>query len=554
MKQKILFIILTIFFILYFGFRNFNVNATMLDENNSYPISFESFNLFKGYSDDLEDSIEHYNYYVAAYLENADITITMTGEVNGLDFAIYEEDIISNGKIVEIKYSYEDTVFFHLIIADIIKVEKDEEIFLGDLYNNYQSLFIVKDTTYEFNVFDMYDDHNYEKVTSAIKDYRFSFLVGTTMNQNTFYLENDCHIVMSYANKLTLDEIIENVTISDLSGEYYTRIVNNTYDYYESDVGTYSLRIIANDTYNHYSFQDVIIDVVDLIEPKIKQKEIIKVPYDYELTKTELIQYFEIDEYSEYDYEFDLSNYNKKVLGTYDLSLTVTDIYGNEATYYFSVLVEDNESPQIGFAKDIIIDNLEKKSIEEIRELALLSVVDNYDGDLIDKVVLVDLDDYENNNMKAKTFRFMVEVYDSNSNYARGNILVNVIDVDYPTIEINKYMILTQKGASLNKEDIINLFNSLGYSLEKEDIDGDCFTLSSLSGEYEFIYTIDGNDNEGTISTDLIIEPTPIEIIHNEEIIKEEGTNITLIIVISIFALILSSSIGFGIILYKKKH
>lgn len=554
MKRKILCFCMT-FIAIFLVCLNQNVYASIACDE--IPMMTNSpFNFVRGTLDINEFNQENYdkfNYFIAQYVESGYLTSDIDGKFGTNSVRFSEKATITNGVLTGIEYRFNEKIFFEGLIEDgEITIIKDEEVFLGEIYSDYSLRFQQKSYNYDGTFLEFYPDHSIDDFEVHIEGFAFNWLGTLIVLPNTYYEGHDCHIVMPYNNKLTMDEILDNVIISDFSDDYDMHVDSTDYEYETSKTGTYHLRVIANDRSNHYTFQDVIIDVVDIISPVITQNKPIILDYPADITEEDLIEYFDIEEENDYFYSIDLTDYHNE-LGTYSLTLEVNDEYNNESSLDFTVTIVDQKAPNIGHLLSINVNNLEYTDYDQISQLSLLSIVDNYDGDMKDKAIFNDLDDYQNNYHKPGTYRIQVEVSDTAGNSTSSIIKVNVKDADYPIIEIDKYLIVTEKGSPLTKEEVIELFKSLGYILEDEDIDGDVFNLTSLDGEYDFNYQLEDTIKDGIISTKIEnSEPSIISPQVEKQI--EEGMNLTLILIISISSFALITFLVLGIVLYKKKH
>ena len=537
-----------------FGINNYAFAAIIPNDISGY-CAYSSFNYCKGILDNehfdekLYDTI---NEKVGKYIKDGFIETTLPGIVGSRRSWITENLYFYDGILNEVEYLFEDDLFFEAKIYDKdVEVLVDYELDFAAMNRYEYSRFIAEGPSISLREVVFYDDNDFDQVMYDARDYCLSYLSGLMIQDNTLYKDLDCHIVMEYNNKLSLEQIKDAIKANDNSKKGHFQIVENEYDEKTSGIGTYNMLILAYDDYNHFCKQKVIIDVRDDIAPIINIKKPIIVDYNTTLKDEDLIKYFDIIEESEYKYSFDLEKYNKEELGTYELTLEVTDIYNNSSRYDFSITVKDTSAPVVTHL-NLSLDNLYKRSLEELIQLAKFTAIDNYDGDVISKLKFESYSRYEDNYYAPGLYLINYSIEDSSGNSCNSFFTVWVEDVDYPTIEVGKYCILKEKGSTITKEEVLELLENSGYSVDIESIDGECFSLTSLDGEYSFIYEEDGIVKEGIVLTSedkKIVEEveTPIETITNE-------TNPTFIICVSIGLASAVSLIILFIFVYKKKH
>ena len=160
------------------------------------------------------------------------------------------------------------------------------------------------------------------------------------------------------------------------------------------------------------------------------------------------------------------------------------------------------------------------------------------------------LDDYENNYMNLGTYQFMVSVQDSSSNKVSVKFNIYVRDYTAPIIKLEQYVILTEKGKPIAKEQIIELFQTLGYSIDGSMMNSECFSLDALDGEYPLEIELETGD----IEHDIISTERDMNISFDEPIKDENNINLALILSLSIGGFLLLSIGTMGIIIYKKRH
>jgi hypothetical protein len=527
------------------------VQAGIVEHGDYKPISMKSsFNAMRGLYSSEEEAYDHICYYVGNHVGDGVVSYEMPGKVLGVDHTIMEYQTYKDGLLIKIEDYFDDTLFYSIDIFEDLSCEiiKDEEINFPYLFHDASAKFERGD-----NVYILLDDEQIEDYNAFrdISSYSYYYLYGITYTFNEAYIDNDLHVVMGYKNKKTIDEIISDLEIIDVSTTGH-EIIDNTYDYLEATVGSYTFTIVAYDTSKNVTLQRVIVDVVDLIKPTIVQKNTIRTRYNNILNKDEILACFDISDASDIDIQLDIENYlnNQNTIGEYECSITVKDHseYQNEASLDFSIYVIDDVPPLLAYGRIINTDYHTYYTKEDI--LKLFTAIDEYDGNIRDSIQIEDLDDYENNYMNLGTYQFMVSVQDSSSNKVSVKFNIYVRDYTAPIIKLEQYVILTEKGKPIAKEQIIELFQTLGYSIDGSMMNSECFSLDALDGEYPLEIELETGD----IEHDIISTERDMNISFDEPIKDENNINLALILSLSIGGFLLLSIGTMGIIIYKKRH
>ena len=527
------------------------VQAGIVEHGDYKPISMKnSFNAMRGLFSSEEEAYDHISYFVGNHVGDGVVSYEMPGKVLGVDHTIMEYQTYKDGVLIKIEDYFDDTLFYSIDIFEDLSCEiiKDEEINFPYLFHDVSAKFERGD-----NVYILLDDEQIEDYNAFrdISSYSYYYLYGITYTFNEAYIDNDLHVVMGYQNKKSIDEIVADLEIIDVSTTGY-EIIDNTYDYLESAIGSYTFTIVAYDTSKNVTLQKVIVDVVDLVKPTIIQKNTIRTRYNNSLDEDAILACFDISDASDIEIELDIENYlnNQNTIGEYECSITVKDHseYQNEASLDFSVYVIDDVPPLLAYGRIINTDYHTYYTKEDI--LKLFTAIDEYDGNIRDSIQIEDLDDYENNYMNLGTYQFMVSVQDSSSNKVSVKFNIYVRDYTAPIIKLEQYVILTEKGKPIAKEQIIELFQTLGYSIDGSMMNSECFSLDALDGEYPLEIELETGD----IEHDIISTERDMNISFDEPIKDENNINLALILSLSIGGFLLLSIGTMGIIIYKKRH
>ena len=301
----------------------------------------------------------------------------------------------------------------------------------------------------------------------------------------------------------------------------------------------------------------------------------VKVSYKEPIT---LIQYR--DNYIHgYDLNFNKNEYRitsdyfygySKIIGTYGVSVK----YDKDAIIISSegIIEVIDDIPPIIKGDGQVNDNLSSK--RDIYEyLSSYKATDEIDGDLSDRIVISDLDDYDNNLDKGGTFRFLLECTDNSGNKSKKTVKYIVNDdieredveptqtTDNPSEEVastpssTRDQVIIEYTIKANTNKHLTMDELKGrlkfYGLIPDNYDGeiisDYFGNEDTPGEYQILV-----EDEGKHYYSLIVEAS-----------KESGvtppksnvdSNMILIIILSSIGGVLLIVIAIlAIILIKKK-
>ena len=554
-KRKIIVLFILFMGLFYLLSVNNKASAKVIPNSIFSYCPNRSFNYCKGILDNEnfdEYLYDDFNRKVGEYIKDGYLDTLLPGDLGSERVFITEKMYVTNGILCEVEYLYEEEPFFRAKINNKkVEVLLDRELDFASITGDINARFDALAPCINLREVVPYNYALLDELYDVFRDYCFRYLSGLVVLDNTLYKDLDCYIVMEYNNKLSLEEIKDSIYVHDNSNNFRFEIVENTYDEKSSGVGSYYMIVLAYDEYYHYTKQKVNIEIRDDIAPVIKIKEPIIVDYNTSLTNEELIKYFDIIEESKYTYKFDLDKYNKNELGTYNLTLEVVDEYNNISTYDFNITVKDTTAPVVTHL-NISIDNLYKRTLEELIELANFKAIDNYDGNVISKLKFDDEYEYEKKYYLPGVYRINYSIEDSLGNTCNSYFTISVLDVDYPTIEIGKYCILKEKGSEITKEEVLELLKNSGYSVSLTSIEGECFNLTSLDGEYSFIYEDNGIIKEGIVLTNEDVKV--LDDIDSMTIIDNNESNNQVIIFVVIGLVSIVSLVILITFVYKKKH
>ena len=287
--------------------------------------------------------------------------------------------------------------------------------------------------------------------------------------------------------------------------------------------------------------------IVEVDKYKLFKVNDINVNYDNTLTDIDIINNY-VEVYCDYNDIKIESDYFlcSNIIGSYKFIVYVDLKDYGIICKRANINVLDNKCPIIYNISNIKID----KYIESDKLFSDVKGYDEIDGDITDKIIITDLDNYFNNEYNNGIYNFSLELTDSSDNYTKKIISVILNDsnnVKEEIIEDFEYVLVGELNIyntdKYNRNDIKNLLIKNGYY--------DNNTELLLSSEY-FLY----DDIEGTY--DLYVndnnEIKLFKINVNERIINKKKKKINVGIIIFIIMMILTS-IGIIIMfLIKKKH
>lgn len=548
MFKKFSLCLMAIFTLVFSVLFMFPVKADIVSHGDYRSVSLlKSFNAIKGLYCDDENGYGHICWFVGKVVKNGEFTAELTGKINGVSHTLLESQKYQNEKLVEVEYWFDNELFYKVEIEDetLSNVILDKELNFSKEYGDYDATFI-RDNEYVYSYINGNPLEQDEQI--SVNGYEFSYLMGITYSYNEKYKNNDLHAVMGYQNKLKIEDILSSLTLIDHSSSNY-EIINNTYDYETSGIGTYSFEIVAWDDSQNVSLQKVIVDVVDLVAPKIIQTKAIRLSYKDKWEKEDFLSCFDIDD-KDATVDIDISEYEKNVgiVGDYKGIITATDKsdYKNVSTLEFTISIIDNIPPVVCYPSIIKIEYDQELQLDDIK--SKVSAKDDYDGS--ENIEIFDEDNYLDNQSKVGLYKFKAVAKDLNGNEASVSFYVRVEDTKAPVISIEKYVIAIEKGQQITKDAIVDLFTSLGYEIDGSCINSEAFDLDGLDGEYDLDIDLkDGRKEKGTITTEKLNSVSFIEPIK-----QESKSNLSLIIAISASMALLTSLCVMGAIVYKKRH
>ena len=324
------------------------------------------------------------------------------------------------------------------------------------------------------------------------------------------------------------DYIIKLYVDGNESNDFYVTYETNCSTFstvLTTKVGRYTVYYKAYSKNNYISSEQAIVfNVVDINAPVIKLHSD---PVEVEIGKTlENYYWFDVtDDSDENNIKFKLNDQNViyNALGTYEASVSATDIYENIETVYFTVKVVDKTPPSIFVLKPLVFEYLEDVDISEY-----LSCQDNCDGDISKLISVSDID--------TKTLgkkNITVEVTDYSNNKTVMTFEVIVKDDKQPNIDLlfNEVTLDIKDYEQYNSDYFKQYVFSIRDNYTKsEDIELkiDTANLSKTVSDFTVYYSaVDENNNKTTKELTVkmrefvgpeIIGPSTVEIAIGEDV------------------------------------
>ncbi|HEY8365365.1 MAG TPA: immunoglobulin-like domain-containing protein, partial [Haloplasmataceae bacterium] len=220
-------------------------------------------------------------------------------------------------------------------------------------------------------------------------------------------------------------DFLENIECVDLTDGNITDKIN-VYDKYVDlqKVGIYPIVFSVLDSSGNYVEKVVFVYVYDDIAPLIIGVEELTFEVFTNLTKEILIKNIKVQDNYDDDItiDVDFSEVNNALLGTYSITYIVSDSSGNIAYEITKLHIVDTTKPVISGVKDKTVSL--NQNIDEAFLLSGITITDNYDQNIIDKVVISG--NYDTN--KKGTYQITITVTDSSGNVAKKQFMLTVID------------------------------------------------------------------------------------------------------------------------------
>lgn len=167
---------------------------------------------------------------------------------------------------------------------------------------------------------------------------------------------------------------------------------------------------------------------------------------------------------------------NRYKVGVWKIVLSVSDSSKNTTTFTIKVNVVDTEKPKITGTTSFKTKTTDDYDVSHF--FSEIGVVDNYDGNMSDDIVVVD-DGYTKNKNKAGTYTVTCYVEDSSDNRLDFSFTVTVEYVD------KKAPVFSGKFTyEINKTDVLSTSTILANVSATDDLDGDVTKNITIKSDY----------------------------------------------------------------------
>lgn len=405
---------------------------------------------------------------------------------------------------------------------------------------------------------DYYIYHKYFNSTPAFnnvgnkecyQNFDLSFLYGMKFNP---YVngKSKTKVISDYDNPITLDEIYNNIKVTDKSGKANLYFIEG--DYAEEglyDIGKYYACYYAINDFGNVTKLYLDIEIKDIRGPVINC-DTIRTSYKKALTDDELKSYITVTDSSDIkSIEYDFEDYKAQSdqVGEVAISVTATDIYDNVSKKSFMVNVIDDNAPIVSMPKNILSYDDNPLTLAQIKEK--ISITDDYDGEITD-FTINDLDDYENKAKGFSRYSFEVLATDKSGNTVTSSFYVSYCNSEFPEIILDDLIFVLPDNTNVFKKDIEDLLKNLGY-LNSDDsisIQSEIKNIDSLA--YNMVIQV---NSDKQYNAEFLIVDDEIRVNKFEEIINN-SFDYTPFIIGGIIGSILIASIAMGVVIYRKKH
>ena len=306
-----------------------------------------------------------------------------------------------------------------------------------------------------------------------------------TTGNSTYLTQDELKALFTYSDDVTATQSLKlTITLDGYTANY-------------RKPGKYNVVVSVTDLAGNVGTATAVITVTDTTKPTISATNKNQ-SYTTKLSQDQLKALFtisdDVSQKSNLKLEIITDNYSSKFssLGQYTVIAKVTDEAGNFSQATATITVIDDVKPVISFNSKIEIDNLSKRSIDDIKKF--VSVTDAKSQ--IKEYTLTDTDDYANNYNKPGEYHFEVVAVDSANNKATATLTITVLDKDVPVISWKSdYIILVEEGDPLTAEKILNILISSGQLEQGQatDVQSNYFNNETVPGEYDLsVSTLSG--------------------------------------------------------------
>ena len=460
-----------------------------------------------------------------------------------------------------ITYSLNGSPFYSIISTEgSCYVENNYERHFIDMFDNFSE--VCHYTTVDVDTSNLVYCEGFDEsvVTNMnLQENAMEFFRGSVVKYNTKYDGKECHLVTEKKNPRPINELLSGMKITDLSdGTISTyQIIRNEYNHTNCAIGAYNARILARDKAGNAVIQDVVINVVDAVGPKIICANI-DISYSTPLSVEDIKEKINVtDEQGVKSIEIVCPEYlaTPDQLNTYPYKVIAIDNYGNKSEASSTITVKDDVAPVLTCSNIVIDAPYTLLSEDEIK--AKISAVDAKDGAITgDGLVITGYQTYVDNQKVLGDYIIGVTATDSKGNKSDGELIIHIVDKNYPIIEFESGVITITKGDELTKDLILNMLRQTGQIVDVEsvsEIRSKFFNDEDPNGIYELEVEL----KDGTILRNVI------KVIENENIkpdfdytdpVSNESKTMTGLAIGTMVTLFSAALAGTIIMIIRKRH
>jgi hypothetical protein len=384
-------------------------------------------------------------------------------------------------------------------------------------------------------MFSYYNGEGFQLEEGSIRTEYEDYIIPL-MDSNDPEFNGNAAFIMAYHDNFNIEDIIGDhiVVIDDIDGDISANIeiISDDYTSNKGVVGEYLVELKAMDQAGNTAYFTLTIVIKDELLPSIIGPEQLDVNIDENLTIEEIIS----GNYSGTDgYEgsvlvttlYDDYSINSAVLGSYDVTLTTSDISGNIATKGIVINIVDIEGPTLYSSNNITIYMSDPKDINEV--LNQLDLRDNYYSESGIESTIV-LDGYSSFCDQVGTYNVDVLLEDASFNSSSITLHLTVIDDIAPLISgPDTYLISYTDPHTINQ--IIELFTvSDNYdNLSTNDVTVTLNTYTSRNtdiGTFTFeVEVTDSSLNVTSHSLEIVVVDDQAPIIYIDDYLVTLSAN-----------------------------
>lgn len=336
---------------------------------------------------------------------------------------------------------------------------------------------------------------------------------------------------VSIDNPTPIESILAGITAEDeTDGVVATYIKSDNYSANKNTLGEYEVVVGAKDKSNNEATITIIVKVVDVTLPTITGTSSyvsnMSSPITVEQIKSNLTASDNVDNELELIKVNDTFTGNEQKVGTYQVSYYTQDKSGNQSeTFVVKIEVKDDIAPVITASTTELEISPQGKFTDEYF-LSLLTASDNVDGNITDKIIMVD-DTYSSNTMVVGDYYRSYKVEDTAGNSSEIIVIrVKVVDVTAPVFYLSDAFIGTE--VVLTPQQIAEIIAKLnGINTVNYTIDCDEYIASAeIPGTYAVAvsYSTDAGEEIGTYTANIRVFEAGTAIIDQS---KEEAKHKT---------------------------